>query len=74
MNGYLIAPFDCDDMAEKLMWLMKNEDLRTSFAAHAQDNVEKFQVEGISGDWDRLLGRITSDGDLVFELFSPTIE
>lgn len=63
VNGYLIDPFDCDAMAEKLAQLMGNEGLRREFAAHAQDDMEAFQMESVLGDWNRLLGHITADGD-----------
>ena len=54
-NGYLIPPFDCQDMAEKLMLLMGDEALRAQFAAHAQDNLAKFQMEQIMKDWNQVL-------------------
>lgn len=63
VNGYLIAPFDCGDMAEKLARLMEDEGLRAEFAAHTQDNMEKFRLEGILRDWNRVLGQMTSDGE-----------
>lgn len=63
VNGYLIAPFDCEDMAEKLARLMEDESLRAEFAAHAQDNMEKFRLESILRDWNRVLDQMTSDGE-----------
>lgn len=63
VNGYLIAPFDCGDMAEKLARLMEDDVLRADFAAHAQDNIGKFRLEGILRDWNEVLSRVTSDGE-----------
>lgn len=63
VNGYLIDPFDCDDMAKKLTQLIEDEDLRVDFAAHAQDNMEGFQMGSVLRDWNRLLDQITDDGD-----------
>lgn len=54
-NGYLIPPFDCQDMAKKLMLLMGDEALRKQFAAHAQDNLAKFQMEHIINEWNQVL-------------------
>lgn len=54
-NGYLIPPFDCQDMAEKLMLLMGDESLQEQFAAHAQDNLAKFQMEYILDQWNQVL-------------------
>ena len=55
VNGYLVEPFDCEDMAEKLARLMEDDALRADFAAHAQDNAEKFQMQGILRDWNYVL-------------------
>ena len=54
-NGYLIPPFDCQDMAEKLMLLMGDESLQEQFAAHAQDNLAKFQMDYILIQWNQVL-------------------
>ena len=54
-NGFLIPPFDCQDMIEKLMKLMEDEALREQFAAHAQDNLAKFQLEHILNEWNQVL-------------------
>lgn len=54
-NGFLIPPFDCQDMAEKLMLLMGDEALQAQFAAHAQDNLAKFQMEQIIKNWNQVL-------------------
>lgn len=62
VNGYLVTPFDCEDMAEKLARLMDDETLRAKFAAHAQDNMEKFRMEGILCNWNTVLEQVISGG------------
>ena len=42
INGFLIDCYDTGQMSEKLLELMKNDDLRQSFSEHAQDNMDKF--------------------------------
>ena len=54
-NGYLIPPFDCKEMAEKLMLLIEDTPLREKFAAHAQDNIAKFQMKHIIKNWNEVL-------------------
>ena len=54
-NGYLIQAFDCEDMAEKLKRLIKDEALRKQFSEHAQDNLAKFQMETILKNWNKIL-------------------
>lgn len=54
-NGYLIPPFDCQDMTEKLMLLMGDDKLRKQFSDHAQDNIKKFQMKHILKDWNQVL-------------------
>ena len=58
INGYLIDPFDCGKMAEKLELLIENEELRADFAAHSQDNIEKFQMEHIIENWNEVLRQL----------------
>jgi glycosyltransferase involved in cell wall biosynthesis len=58
VNGYLIKPFDCKDMVKKLDRLLENETLRRQFSVHAQDNLEKFQMEHILGEWNWLLEKL----------------
>lgn len=52
VNGYLVKAFDCENMAQKLDLLMRDDALRKRFSEHAQDNVEKFQMESILKSWN----------------------
>ena len=60
VNGYLIEAFDCKDMAQKLELLMRNDDLRKQFSEHAQNNIEKFQMESILKNWNIVLENLLS--------------
>ncbi|MCH5340518.1 MAG: glycosyltransferase family 4 protein [Acetatifactor sp.] len=55
INGYLVKAFDREDMAQKLDLLMRDDELRKQFSAHAQDNMEKFQMENILKNWNTVL-------------------
>lgn len=58
INGYLIKPFDCSKMAEKLELLIEDEEQRANFAVHSQDNIEKFQMAHIIENWNEVLGQL----------------
>lgn len=58
INGYLIAPFDCDDMAEKIGLLIENEKLRTEFSHHAEYHIQQFQMKHIIENWNEVLRQL----------------
>lgn len=61
INGYLIDCYDVDQMSEKLLELMKNDDLRQSFSEHAKDNMDKFDKNKILNQWIYLIEEIGAD-------------
>lgn len=61
-NGYLIPPFDCQDMAKKLALLMEDDSLREQFGAHAQDHIDKFQMKYVLNQWNQVLQRLLPYG------------
>lgn len=58
VNGYLVEPFDCNDMAEKINKLIESEVLLQEFAKNAKRNVEKFQMSSIMEKWNRVLDKL----------------
>ncbi|HEV5383933.1 TPA: glycosyltransferase family 4 protein [Streptococcus pneumoniae] len=58
VNGYLIDCYDTDKMSEKLLELMKNDDLRQSFSDHAKDTMDKFDKNKILNQWIELIATI----------------
>ena len=48
-------------MSEKLLELMKNDDLRQSFSEHAKDNMDKFDKNKILNQWIYLIEEIGAD-------------
>lgn len=58
VNGYLIDCYDTDKMSEKLLELMKNDDLRQSFSDHAKDTMDKFDKNKILNQWIELIETI----------------
>ncbi len=55
VNGYLIEPYDCRAMAEKLEILMEDEALRKKFSENSSRGLERFQPEGILNRWKGIL-------------------
>ncbi len=54
VNGYLIPPFDCEKMAERLKQLICDEELRTEFAKHTRSQMDKFRLENIVRRWNQI--------------------
>ncbi len=55
VNGFLISPFDCEKMVDKISVLVENEELLNSFSVNAKKDIEKFQMESIMKRWNRVL-------------------
>lgn len=63
VNGLLIPPFDCDAMAAALEQLIRDDNLRRTYAANAQDDIEKFQIEKILREWNTVLDSLTTTSE-----------
>lgn len=57
-NGFLVKAFDEDDYVEKLMLLMRDEELRLRMAESAMVSVRKFDSEKIAQQWIDLFEKI----------------
>jgi len=59
-NGFLIPPYDCDDMAEKVKLLLQDTDLRVEMSNATAKGTEKFSYSEILKQWkdviDKLVG------------------
>lgn len=55
VNGKLIEPFDTEKMADALGDLMENREKRISWSSHAYDDIEKFSLERVIEQWEKLL-------------------
>lgn len=55
VNGYLVEPFDTDQMAEEIAELMDNDTLRLRLSANASVGMEKFSREQIFAAWEEKL-------------------
>lgn len=50
-NGFIIPYLDMEQYAEKLKYLVENDDVRIRFAENAQNYVTKFDVESVGQLW-----------------------
>ena len=55
VNGYLIEENNIDSMSEKLVGLMGDRELRIIMSAHANDGMEKFELDYIMKQWVTIL-------------------
>ena len=51
IDGYLVSPFDCDEMIEKVEMLINNPKLRSQFADNAVINMDAFKLQKITKQW-----------------------
>lgn len=58
VSGYLVAPFDCKAMAEKICYLIENPGIRRVFSNHARDNLDRFSTENFIRAWKSVLDRL----------------
>lgn len=55
VDGYLVKPFDVDEMAEKISELIESPALRQQFSDAAWGNLDQFREETIISQWMRLI-------------------
>ncbi|WP_051611955.1 glycosyltransferase family 4 protein [Xylanibacter ruminicola] len=53
-NGFLIPPFDINLFAEKIMLLMKDQELRCKMGANAQKTASQYEINKIGLQWKQL--------------------
>ena len=55
IDGYLIEPFDVNDMAQKICFLIEHSDVRRKFSNNARGNLGKFSKDTILKCWQGLI-------------------
>ena len=58
MNGYLIDCFDIEEMSQKIIQLIQNQELRKKFSEKALAGTEKFDLKNITIQWKNLLSQL----------------
>lgn len=55
VNGFLIKPFDCNEMGNKISLLIEDRELRESFSKKTKLGIEKFDIEYILDRWKQII-------------------
>ena len=55
IDGYIVNPFDCDEMARKIEKLINDPELRERFAENAFLCMDEFRIDKIVGQWKKVL-------------------
>lgn len=54
-TGFLIDLDDVEEMAKYVMELYHNEKMRRTIVAHAQENIEKFEITSVLKEEERII-------------------
>ncbi len=58
VDGFLISPFDVDAFAEKVILLMKDENLRREMGENAQRSAAKYDIDIVGQQWKQLFDEL----------------
>lgn len=58
INGYLVKPFECDEMANKINELIAEQDKWRVFSENSKQNIQKFQLSNIIDKWNRVISSL----------------
>lgn len=61
LDGYLIEPFDVEEMANKVNFLIESPEKRKIFSANSDVNLEKFSKKNIMNKWLNLINKAKID-------------
>lgn len=61
VDGYLIPPFRCDEMVEKINHLISDSDTREEFSKQAAASIEAFEISKILDQWLGILKQLTEE-------------
>ena len=59
-NGFLVPPFNIEQMADKICELIENSALRKSFSDASAKKFENFSLEAFSSKWNALIASVLS--------------
>lgn len=61
INGYLVTPFDLNEMAVKLSKLMSDPSILESFSRHAKDDLQRFSLNKVLDKWENLFEELNNE-------------
>jgi glycosyltransferase involved in cell wall biosynthesis len=60
-NGFLVHPFDVDVFADRLLMLIRDEELRHKMGAEARQSSRQYQIEDIALRWKSLFEEVMGE-------------
>ena len=54
-NGFLVTPYDCEDMAKKISCLIEDKELRKRQAKNTEKYIDKFSYKRIIEQWKQVI-------------------
>ncbi|HBG24986.1 MAG TPA: glycosyltransferase family 4 protein [Rikenellaceae bacterium] len=63
VNGILVPPEDVTQLANKICYLIENENIRKEMGAAARRRAEDFRIEKIAKEWDNLFRNLLSESN-----------
>ena len=61
VNGLLVAPENTNELGEKMLQLINDEDLRRSFSANSHKDLYRFEVAKVVNEWVTLLESLSKE-------------
>jgi len=61
VNGLLVKPESVKELAEKICYLIENEDIRKEMGRRARERAEDFKIDVIAGEWDTLFRTVLNE-------------
>ena len=58
INGFLIPPYDCNNMVERINELIENEELRQQFEEASVNEIDKFRLGNVIPKWIELISKL----------------
>ncbi len=60
-NGFLITPFDCEEMTARIGQLIEDKPMRKTFRENTVCGMEKFQIESILRQWNEVIDQVIEE-------------
>lgn len=61
VDGYLVQPFDCDEMVKRINSLIENPSLRERFTQNTQQSLGEFEIQAVMKQWKSALQKLISE-------------
>ena len=58
IDGFLVEPFNIDEIANKICELIENHELRKRFSDNAYGNIDSFKKKAVINQWCELINRL----------------